>query len=248
MTTDPLAELRQLTDHETAASNQAAADAFRPRNRHPVQDWEADVSVKGIEVEEGRRQDGTAWQKRVAVLTLKNLLVHKAITPFLGDTEIKINLPDSSDKARLNSEQGLMVASAASLDPNVHSLADFNGRRISAVEKVKNLGSRKFTRNDGTEGSSSFNLFYYEVISISPASNANGVAAAPSPEAIAMVNQFASGLTQEEFNMSVLRDVPLAASDPAVRTLIISQKYLAAQEKAGVLKKDETGVYHLAES
>ena len=241
MTQDALDELRQLSNVDHAAATQAQADAFRPRSRSPLMNFEADVKVSMAD-RSGSRQDGTEWSNRVAVLHLSNLVVQRSFEP-VNSTSADIDVPVSE---RQVSQMGLMVQSANILDPTFTSFADFNGSHIRVEETVKQSGTRKFKRGDGTEGEGPMNIFYYKVVELKRAgAKANG-AAAPNPQSVEAALAYLVGKDEVSFTKDVLPYLASAGlSDLPTQMLIANKKFVSLMVETGKASQLPDGTYAL---
>lgn len=237
-------ELRKLTS--TSAAKEAEETRQRSNFRSPIRDWEGDV-VDIAGPYEVRRGNNT---QKVVKLKVENLVVTKSVTPYTDRTaELEMNLPK---EANIHGEIGQMVASANAINSKVDSLLDLKGAHLNCQERVhKYPGRRNSGRKDGMGRDvwvdDDFTTFYYHVNAIGGVS-ANGggpVVAAPAeanPGTLAAVLQFANGLTEEQFNQSVLRDLPAAAADPVTRGKIIGRTFLKEAVETGLLAVND-GTY-----
>ncbi len=229
MTTDAaMDELGALTSNKAAVEAEALNN--RSNNRSPVRNWTG--TVESISTS----KDGYGG-KEVINLHVTGLVVHKAITPYTGDSiDFSMSKPK---KANIHSEVGQMVASAIAIDPSIDDVRDLRGKKLTCEETVHEFkGREQVTPGDWQD--TTFKTTYYKVTGIG--GNSNGTKAevvVANPDVLAAVLSYASGLTAEDFK-AVLKDVPGAAQDVAIRSSIISGKFLTEQVAAGNLILDST--------
>lgn len=242
-------ELRALTSATAAVDNEQKRN--RSNFRSPIQNWEGDVvAVAGpFDVARGNQT------QRVVRLRVENLIVTKSVQPYTDSVvEFEMNLPK---EANVHGEIGQMVASAKAINDSIDSLLDLRGKHLNCEEKVHTYPGRRNTNVKDSRGKDiwadeDFTTTYYHVNAIGGAGNGSAAPAAPAeanPDAVAAVLAFANGLTEDQFNQSVLRDVPAAAQDAVTRGKILSRTFLKEAVEAGQLELvDGTYTYSTPEA
>lgn len=222
MTTDAMEQLRALT---AGAAQANSVNTFKT----PLTSFDGRPSRTEI------KDDGYQGKKQLHIYWTELANIQADMPVSEDEFDWAVNMPA---KIMKNSPFGAFVISGAALRPDLDNVIDIvaSGLRFH-VERVIIPGQG--TAKDGTPMNDSAG---YELKSIVSGGSQTAAAAEANPEVLAAVVAYASGLTGEQFTKGVLKDVAGAASDTAIRSAIIANRFLGEQVEAGRLTVAD-GVY-----